>query len=264
MALQRGVRAALMALGCVAAATGCPSRPKPGEACRVPDQLVCAASNRGLVCDPPAGSASAEASTPAPRAWTEVACKGARGCARAGDDDACDDTVASEGDPCPRSPPLDYACGTDHGSALVCHDGRFSLWRRCRGPEGCRVLDGRNVHCDTSLGEAGDPCERPGTFACSVEGNAMLECDGKALSLVASCKGAKGCFFEHGEPGAEPHKVECDDKIADDGDPCMQDRRITCATDHKSELVCDGHKFAKKRDCAHADCRVEGTELFCD
>ena len=50
---------------------------------------------------------------PAPaRTWTAVPCKGARGCGRAGDDDECDDTLAVEGDACPRSPPLDYACAT--------------------------------------------------------------------------------------------------------------------------------------------------------
>ena len=115
------------------------------------------------------------------RTWTPVSCKGAKGCAQSGDEDECDDTLAAPGDPCPRNPPLDYACATDLKSALVCKDGRFSLWRRCRGPEGCSVVDGRNVHCDTSLGEADDPCEHMGTFACSVDGQMMLECDGKAL-----------------------------------------------------------------------------------
>ena len=92
----------------------------------------------------------------------------------------------------------------------------------------------------------------------------MLQCDGKALSRVAACHGPKGCSFEQGEPGSEPHKVACDDVVADEGDPCMEPRRITCASNHKAELVCEGQKFVKKRECAHADCRVEGTELFCD
>jgi hypothetical protein len=193
-----------------------------------------------------------------------VSCKGAKGCARSGDADECDDTLAAPGDPCPRSPPLDYACSTDLKSALACKDGRFSLWRRCRGPEGCSVVDGRNVHCDTSLGEADDPCEHMATFACSVDGQTMLECDGKTLVPASTCRGPKACFFEKGEPGAEPHKIDCDDGLALEGDPCTQPRRITCAVDRKAELVCDGHTFGKKRECRRTDCRVDGTELHCD
>jgi hypothetical protein len=278
------------------AAWGCHSRAVPGESCRVADQVVCTSRDRALVCDavpspspspspspegpspttpssaaPPATSPLVTSASNAPmataeRIWVDLPCRGAHGCGRSGaaDDDDCDDTLASEGDLCPRSPPLDYACASDHASALTCRDGRFGLWRRCRGPLGCQVVDGRNVHCDTSLGEAGDPCERPGTYACSVDGRSMLACDGKSLSVVSVCRGPKACFFEHGEPGSEPHKIDCDDGVADEGDPCSQPRRITCALDHKAELVCDGQKFAKKRECRRSDCRIDGTELFCD
>jgi hypothetical protein len=193
-----------------------------------------------------------------------VSCKGAKGCAPSGGEDECDDTIASDGDSCPRSPPLDYACSTDHATALVCKDGRFGLWRRCRGPQGCRVVDGRNVHCDTSLGEADDPCEHAGTFACSVDGKTMLACDGKTLIPASSCRGPKACFFKRGETGSEPSTIDCDDGVALEGDPCTQPRRISCSPDHKVELVCDGHAFGKKRECRKSDCRIEGTELFCD
>jgi hypothetical protein len=263
--IRKAIRGVLLAwVG--AAAAGCHSRPTPGDRCRVPDQLVCTAADRAVVCDsiaPRAPPPPPNASQP-DRAWLEVPCKGARGCARVGEDDECDDALASVGDPCPRNPPLDYACTTDLSQALVCRDGRFDLWRRCRGPQGCRLLDGRNVHCDTSVGEVDDPCERPGTYACSVDGKTMLECDGKSLTVAAACRGPKACFFEPGETGSEPHKIDCDDGVAEEGDPCTQPRRITCALDHKEELVCDGHTFAKKRDCRKSDCRIEGVELFCD
>jgi hypothetical protein len=242
------------------------------------DQLVCSSGDTALVCDstplaastdsaasPEAAPNSAAAAQTSPaRTWKSVSCRGAKGCARAGDEDECDDTVASAGDPCPRNPPLDYACSMDHSTALVCKDGRFDLWRRCRGPEGCGVVDGRNVRCDTSLGEADDPCEHAGTFSCSVDGKTMLECDGRTLVAASSCRGPKACSFERGEMGAEPHKIDCDDGLALDGDPCAQPRRIACTLDHKVELVCDGHRFGKKRECRRSDCRIEGTELFCD
>jgi hypothetical protein len=268
-------RIALLALVGLAA-TACHARPAQGDKCRVADQLVCSSRDTALVCDstaaaqPAASAASLKPAAPtAPQAsptrtWMPVSCKGAKGCALAGDEDECDDTIASAGDPCPRSPPLDYACSTDHATALVCKDGRFDLWRRCRGPQGCRVVDGRNVHCDTSLGEADDPCEHAGTFACSVDGKTMLECDGKTLAAASSCRGPKACFFERGEVGAEPNKIDCDDGLALEGDPCTQPRRITCSLDLKTELVCDGHKFGRKRECRRSDCRIDGTELFCD
>jgi hypothetical protein len=236
----------------------------------VADQLVCTSRDQALVCETAAEPAATASATPpsAPslptRAWVDVSCKGARGCARIGDDDACDDTLAAVGDRCPKSPPLDYACAASHPDALVCRDGHFDLWRHCRGPQGCRVLDGRNVHCDTSLGEAGDPCERAGTFACSVDGQTMLACDGRALVPASSCRGPKACFFAPGEPGAEPHDIDCDDAVAQEGDPCTQAKRITCAVDHKAELSCDGHQYKMKRDCKRSDCRIDGTELFCD
>ena len=94
--------------------------------------------------------------------------------------DECDDTTAARDDACARNPPFVYACSTDSTEALVCREGRFALWRACRGPDGCKV-DGRDVHCDTSLGDPGDPCAQQGSYACSTNGKAMLRCDGAAL-----------------------------------------------------------------------------------
>jgi hypothetical protein len=274
-AIRRGLRVATSAFAALAVLAGlmsaaCRARPSPGDKCAAPDRFVCSSHDQALMCESATDRSETPASppsTPAPvldRHWSPVACRGARGCGHVGEDDECDDTLAAPGDPCPRSPPVDYACATDLSSALVCKDGHFGLWRRCRGPERCRVVDGRDIHCDTSLGEAGDPCERSGTFACSTDGKTMLQCDGKALVAASSCRGPKGCSFDHGEPGAEPHRVECDDSAADEGDPCTQPRRITCASDHKAELVCDGRVFTKKRECRRSDCRIEGTELTCD
>jgi hypothetical protein len=244
------VRTAAAILVMVAA---CRSRPTPGTSCRVPDQLVCGGKDHALVCEPAPGGGSAATS------WVEVPCKGARGCARSGDVDECDDTVAQDGDPCPRNPPLDYACTQDRTKALVCKDGRFGLWRACRGPDGCLVEGGRNVRCDTTLGEPGDPCAQQGTYACSVDRLWMLSCDGTTLAQASSCRGPDGCRVQRSS-----RKVDCDDAVAVEGDPCDQDKRITCALDRKAELVCTHGRYAKKRDCRRSDCRLEGNELYCD
>jgi hypothetical protein len=234
----------------VVAATGCRDKPVVGGSCRLVDQLVCGGGGRALVCQ-------AGASGGAPT-WTEVPCKGALGCSRRGDVDECDDTVAVRDDACPRNPPLDYACSPDHAEALVCKEARFGLWRACRGPDGCQV-DGRNVRCDTTLGEPGDPCAQQGTYACASDGKAMLQCDGSALVPASSCRGPLGCRVER-----ETRKVDCDDALVLEWDPCDQAKRIACAVDRKSELSCQGGKYARKRDCRRTDCRLDGTELFCD
>jgi hypothetical protein len=154
---------------------------------------------------------------------------------------------------------VDYACTADRGKALVCKGGRFSLWRVCRGPGRCEILEGRNLHCDTTFGEAGDPCDKAGAYSCAVDGKAMLVCGGSALTLASSCRGPLGCRIQR-----EARKVECDDSIALEGDPCDQPKRIACSVDGKSELVCDASKYGKKRDCRRSDCRLDGNELFCD
>ena len=229
-------------LGVVAA---CRSKPAPGAPCRVPDQLVCAAADGALVCE---GGA-----------WTPVPCRGTRGCVRSGETDDCDDTVGAEGDACPLNPPLDYACTADHSRALVCKDGRYGLWRACRGPEGCTVEGGRNVRCDNTLGEPGDPCVQVGTYACSVDRLTMLACDGNTLRPASSCRGPAACRAER-----DARKVDCDDAVAQQGDPCDQEGRIACAVDHKAELSCSHGQYDKKRDCRRSDCRLDGNELFCE
>ena len=229
-------------LGVVAA---CRSRPAPGAPCRTPDQLVCVAADGALVCE---GAA-----------WVPIPCRGARGCAKSGETDDCDDTVGAEGDACPQSPPLDYACTADHARALVCKDGRYGLWRACRGPEGCTVEGGRNVRCDNTLGEPGDPCVQVGTYACSVDRLTMLVCDGSTLHPASSCRGAAGCRAER-----DASKVDCDDAVAQQTDPCDQEGRISCAVDRKSELFCSHGQYDKKRDCRRSDCHLDGNELFCD
>jgi hypothetical protein len=242
---------ALTTVSTLSTPAGCKSKPAAGRACPGPDQVACAGLDRAFVCE---GAAPGGAAV-----WTEVSCKGARGCARRGGADDCDDTVASEGDPCPGSPPLDYACTADGARALACTKGRFGLWRACRGPEGCRVTDGQNIQCDTTLGEPGDPCTQNGAYACSADRKTMLTCNGTALAAASSCSGPEGCQIER-----ESHRVDCDDSAAAEGDPCDQARRITCSADHKVELVCAEGHYARKRDCRRADCRLEGQELFCD
>jgi hypothetical protein len=264
LALLRWAHLPLFLALCSSLLPACKSKPAAGRPCHAVGLVACADAGSAFVCEGAVPEAEAGAAHTA-AAWTEVACRGTGGCARHGGADDCDDTVATEGDPCPRGPPVDYACGADAALALACDGGHFALWRACRGPEACRVVDGKDIHCDTSLGQEGDPCGRSGTYACSADRKTMLVCNGRALAAASACSGPAGCQVQR-----DSHKVDCDDSVAVEGDPCDEARRITCSTDHKSELVCkDGH-YAKKRECRRTDCRLENTdraersELFCD
>jgi hypothetical protein len=248
------------ALGLAAAAVvvlaSCRGKPTAGGKCKEGEPLVCAARDRALVCLSGAGGDDPAAHQ---SVWSEMPCRGVAGCALRGEFAECDDTIAAPGDPCPRDPPADYACTPDHAEALVCDSGRFTLWRRCRGAEHCQVEGGRNVRCDTTVGEPGDPCGQAGTYCCSTDRTVMLSCDGTAFRPASSCRGPGGCSVER-----ESRKVQCDDAVAAEGDPCDQPKRIACSLDGSAELMCTGGKFARKRDCRRTACRLDGTELFCD
>ncbi len=223
----------------------CRNRPYAGGPCRVADQIACSETGRALLCDG--------------NSWVEVPCRGPHGCARNGEDDECDDTIANEGDRCTRNPTLDYACSAEGSDALVCRDGLFRLWRRCRGPDACRVIGGRTIRCDTTLGEPGDPCAHSQTYACSVDHKSMLFCDGERLSSRSLCRGPSGCHID--PDGA---KVSCDDSSSLEGDACDRPRRIACASDRTAELICEEGRYVRKRPCTKSPCQIERNTLFCE
>ncbi|MGD0675563.1 MAG: hypothetical protein ABSC94_09105 [Polyangiaceae bacterium] len=223
----------------------CRSNPTAGTPCRITDAPTCSGTRRALVCD---------SST-----WGLVACSGPRGCLRRDGRDECDDSVANAGDRCAPGVAPAYACALDRANALTCRDGSFVLWRHCRGPNACTITEPRHVDCDTTLGEPTDPCEKENSYACSVDRKAMLRCNAGALVVASSCRGPGGCAFDR-----LGHKVDCDDAAALQGDPCDRPGRIACGVDGKSELVCEGRTYVKRRDCRRSDCRVDGAELFCD
>ena len=228
----------------VLVASACRPRPSDGQPCRVVNPVECEGSGKAWLCDE--------------SRWVELFCRGARACARRSGHDECDDSIAMLGDPCPKTATV-FACSVDRSTALVCREGTFGLWRKCRGPAGCAVVDGRDVECDTSLGEKGDPCTQQGAYACSADHQAMLVCDSGVLVPASSCRGPRGCVAEHAT-----HKVDCDDGAATEGDACDQPRRIACSVDRKAELVCTQGTYTKKRECRQSECRIEGSELFCE
>jgi len=239
--LRAAIVTVAIALATIAA---CRPRPSAGQTCRVAGQVACEGSEKAWLCEV--------------SRWVEIRCRGALACGRRNGRDECDDSVAMLGEPCPKAA-TDYACSIDRSTALVCREGTFAPWRNCRGPDGCALTDGHTIQCDTSLGEQGDPCVQPGTYACSADHSAMLVCDGTVLVPSSSCRGPGGCVAQR-----TTHKVDCDDSVASEGDPCDQPRRIACSVDRKAELGCTQGTYTKKRECRRSECRIEGSELFCE
>jgi hypothetical protein len=115
-------------------------------------------------------------------------CRGNGGCSILGHAVSCDMSVAVKGDPCKTQGAV--ACGEDQKHMLVCRDGKFDLYRYCRGQYGC-FMKGETPSCDETLSLAGDPCGIPGQVVCAVDGKNELVCQGGVFTKSLSCK--NGC-----------------------------------------------------------------------
>jgi len=87
----------------------------------------------------------------------------------------------------------------------------------------------------------------------------MLVCRDRSLAIASSCRGPKGCGFDR-----ESYQVKCDDAVAVEGEACDRANRITCSAINGAELVCEGGRYIKRRDCLRVACHIENSELFCD
>jgi hypothetical protein len=213
-------------------ALGCRSKPAAGDKCTKEGRYVCADLQSALYCKS--------------GVFVAVPCKGAKGCS--GDKNPrCDYELAAEGDACMSASSENYACSVDNKSGLVCKDGKFVLWRACKGPQGCVVRADR-IECDNTYADPGDPCGTAGSFACSVDKKLALVCKEGKYFVDSACRGPEACRV-----GTQARKLECDDSVANEGDPCDTEREVTCSEDHKSELVCTNLKWTKKLDCTRKD-----------
>jgi hypothetical protein len=213
----------------------CKLRPSPGGKCSTPGKALCMDTGTALLCK--GGS------------FVNIPCKGPKGCVplgRSGDIE-CDDDLAAEGDNCMGYLNENYACSTDHTKALVCKADKFQLWGNCRGPKSCQI-HANTVECDRTLQEAGDPCNIPNNYACSADHKLMLKCTDDKFVSDNSCRGPKACA--HNEL---LHRVDCDDTIAVEGDPCSDQDEVCCAVDGKSRLICKSHKYVVDKNCRRKD-----------
>lgn len=128
-------------------------------------------------------------------------CRGKEGCAVAGRVLSCDQSVAVVGDVCKSAGA--NACTADAKQQLRCENGKFVLYRQCRGPGGCK-LDEMLATCDQSQAMEGDACGVQGFVVCAPDGQTELVCQGSTFLRSRTCK--KGCTVKN-EGG---RKVTCD------------------------------------------------------
>jgi hypothetical protein len=223
-------------------------KPKIGQKCQA-GAVTCASDGRNaLACG-------------ADLTLQLVPCKGPQGCVRNQTTKIaqCDDETAEEGDNCLVSASENWACSLDHKTALICKDGKFKLKGNCRGPSACTVkrdwvkmVD--TITCDTTLQQKGDPCGRPGSFACTPDFKQMLQCRDGVFDIYRYCRGQNGCTLKEKED-----QFFCDESISELNDPCGRPGSYACSVDGKMELICQGGKFVRSRDCKRMGCHLTST-----
>ena len=109
------------------------SRANERDACREEDDYACALDQKAaLVCKQGHFSLAG-------------LCQGPKGCAITGSKEAgfkvaCDDSIASAGDHCPK---VDhYSCSADGHTILKCRNETYEVEDKCRAKEACEVRSG--------------------------------------------------------------------------------------------------------------------------
>lgn len=232
----------LMAFAAILSAS---CKPKAGASCKVETQEICVSEKVALVCHD--------------GKWEEMSCRGPSGCAKAGNEHVCDQSVAEDKDVCNLAG--DVVCTADKKSMLECTKGHWTLAQSCLGERGC-AMDQKKVTCDNSVANAGDACRDEEDYACAPDKKSALVCRGGKFVSANPCKGPKGCKVT-GDT-ASGFKVECDDSVANVGDACEKEGHFACALDGKSIVKCVGKKFAQDDRCkAKETCQVRGDQVGC-
>lgn len=222
---------------------GC--KPKQGGSCKIETKEVCTDEKKALVCHD--------------AKWEEIACKGEKGCQRNGNDSTCDQSVAGDGDRCNLVG--DFVCTQDKQAMLECKGNKWTLVQGCLGERAC-VIEAKKVTCDNSIANAGDGCREEDDYACSPDKKSALVCKQGKFTVASKCSGKGGCKV--GGDKASGFKVECDDSIANVGDPCEKDSHYACAPDEKQIVKCVNKKFVADDKCKGREkCAVKGEQVGC-
>jgi hypothetical protein len=244
---------AASALACAALAAlalgagGC--KPKAGAACKIDTSEFCLSEKEGLACHE--------------GTWEAMACKGPLGCTKNGSEFVCDQSVAKEGEACNVAG--SFVCTAEKSSMLECVKNRWSLSQTCLGERAC-VLTDKKVTCDNSIANVDDKCpaEDDGLdYACTPDKKAALVCRKGKFALASPCKGPKACRVAGDKTAG--FKVECDDSVANVGDPCEKEGHYACAPDERSLVRCKDKRFVQDDKCSKGKekCGLRDNQVGC-
>lgn len=237
-------RSLLIGIGiAVLVVSGC--KPKAGEDCKPEAKEVCADEKQALVCHK--------------GVWEPMICRGSRGCSKVGEGEVCDQSVAETNDVCNLE--HDFVCTADKKRMLECRQGHWVAAQSCLGDRGC-TADDKKVVCDNSLANADDACNEENDFACSIDKTKALVCRGGKFVVTSQCKGKNGCRLSGDRSSGL--KVDCDDSIANAGDPCDKENNFACAQDQQTILKCVGKQFVSDERCNPKQrCDIRGDVVGC-
>jgi hypothetical protein len=139
---------------------------------------------------------------------------------------------------------------------------RWALAQSCLGERHCTTESGR-VTCDNSLANIGDSCREEDDYACALpEKKSALVCRSGKFVLASHCKGKNGCRV--GGDKSSGFKVECDDSVANPGDPCDKEGHYSCAPDERQIVRCVAKKYVLDDKCKKNEkCAVKGDLVGC-
>jgi hypothetical protein len=120
-------------------------------------------------------------------------CLGPAGCSASGNSLACDDSIARPGDPCRAEGA--YGCTPEANAMIACRGGRQAVASSCKGSRGC--ASGAAIACDTSIADAGDPCDGEGSSACARDGRSLLRCTRGVFGFGQACN-SSACLMTGG------------------------------------------------------------------
>jgi hypothetical protein len=164
-------------------------------------------------------------------------------------------TLACKPGPGSSCDPREARC-LDAKRAIVCDDGKF-VETPCRGKAGCFTVQER-TSCDFSANQPGDACSKSdeGVAVCVGE-DAMLACHERRYERVP-CRGPRGCDATGGQPN-------CDQSVAEVGEPCKKPNAKACAVDKTQVLTCRDGRMSPLYLCrGEGQCSSAGGKLACD
>ncbi|MBL8957222.1 MAG: hypothetical protein JNK82_40990 [Myxococcaceae bacterium] len=221
------------------------SKPKPGASCTATPPV---ASSYSGICD---GKQAAIVCLGG--RYESIKCKkSAVGCMEVMGSVSCD-IVEDVGEPCQR----EFGCSSDHKKFLHCEGGKWALKMACKSSLGC-VENVQGVRCTSGEAAAGDPCEanQKDQGSCSADHSQLLVCDGSKFFVANTCRGQNKCR-------ALGNKIDCDDSLAEIGDPCEEPDSLSCDVAKKHLLKCTEGKFAVHESCKKR-CNNAFNKFSCD